>query len=840
MTASIVILSAAVVNAQSIHERVLMPPTGLSSSSDPFLISWNPAAMALTSGWEAVYFHSEIQSQNILPGTGDAAYITSPVFGPLYLGFGLENVRPAGDWKDAWGYGVVKPGNWTMLTFAAAFRLQEIAAIGANVRTYIADENPRFDNVTTWDMGLHLHPSPYMAMTFSVHDISTPYTRLEAGGPISIERTWGVGIAIRPLGRDFLTLSIDNLLGQTSKNDILRTFIEIRPVRGLAIQGLVEMWFGDIDPMSVDKDCEFQATVGLRLDLPNVGIFGAAHMADRMNSPYLGFSAGVRVSGQYYPSLIIPKRFVKVPLEGRLDGEEAVSMLLYFDAVKKEPSIRGIVLDVKSFRAMPGLIQDIIDGIDRMKKAGKKVFCYEEGIGNLSSAYLCSHADGYYIGPAGGTMLSGYRVRIFYYTGLLKKLGVNAQIFRIGEYKSFPEKLTLEGPSEESTEEHKDVLKDIFNNLTADIAEGRKFGRGADKTAEIIAKGPFNAHDAVDENLADGVIYRDEIKKTIEKKVGKKIVLSKKFNFSKKVPEKWSSGRKIGVVVITGTIVDGKSRKVPLLGLQTAGSETLVTILNKARKDPQVAALVLRVESGGGSGIASEKIWRAVKRLAEKKPVVASFGSVAASGGYYSAASATEIYALPSTITGSIGLFAGKADLSELLKKLGISVAVFKEGSDKADMNALYRPYTEKEIAVVKKEINYFYNIFLDRVAEGRGMKKGDVHEVAQGRIWSGLKAQRNGLVDKTGGFLDAVDRARKLAKLPSWAPVVSLTKKPKSIMEKLLSFAAPLDSGTKDLVEIVEEMVDKTEASRIISPLIITINNEEPLAMIDGVFLFE
>lgn len=825
-------------DAQSIYERVLMPPAGLSSGGDPFLIAWNPASMGLNSGWEGVYYHSELRSQDIIAGKGDAIYLTSPALWIFHLGFGFENVRPSQEWKDRWWAPEGRQmGSWSMLTFALAARLGDVASIGASVRTYAADENETFHRLTTWDAGIHLHPSPYMSLAVSVIDISTPKLPAPEG---SIERTWGVGIGIRPLGRDILTLSIDNLLGQTSRNDILRAFVEVKPIRGLAIQALMEMWLGDVGFMDDARDVAFTASIGVRLELPYVGVFGAAHMGNRIGSPYLGFTVGVRVSGQYYLSVIMPRRFIKIDLDGGLDGEEAVDLLLYLDAVRKEPSIRGVVLDMNGFEAMPGLVQDIVDAIDRLKEGGKQVFCYEAGIGNSASTYTCSHATAYYFSPVGGTMLAGSKMRVFYYTGLLKKLGVNAQIFRIGDYKSFPESVTLEGPTEKAAEEYKDVLKDIYDGMTADIAQGRKFGKGASEASDIIAGGPYNSNEAVEKNLADAVIWEDQIRETIEKKIGKKVVLSKQFDFATKAPDKWTPGRQIGVVVISGTMVDGKSRKIPLLGFEMAGAETIVDALEGAAKNPSIAAVVLRVDSGGGSAIAAEKIWRAVKQLAGKKPVVASFGSVAASGGYYAAVSADEIYAEPSTITGSIGIFAGKADISELMKKVGISVAVFKEGSGKADMNAFYRPYTDEEVEKVRSEINHFYNIFLDRVSEGRKMDKGAVHEMAQGRIWSGKKAKQKGLVSKNGSFLDAVDRARKLAKLPSWAPVVSLTKPHKSFLMKLLASSISINAQAKDLAEIVGGMVKKSDASKVLSPLAVTMSSEEPLAMVDSVFLWE
>ena len=823
--------------AQSVVERLVPPPAGLTSNSNPFLISLNPAAMALTRSWEIEYFHTELKSQDVLAGTGDAIYATTPVFGRLFLGFGFEKVRPSDDWSNAWRTGYASKGSWSMLTFAMAFRLGDIASIGTDIRIYKADTNPRFDGVKSWDLAVHLHPSPYMSLMVSVLDINTPKLPYPDD---SIERTWGVGVAIRPLGRDFLTISVDNLYGEVSRNDVLRTYLEIKPVRGLAIQGLMEMWFGDEGFMDDARDFAFQASVGLRLDLPHVGVFGAVHMANRVGSPYLGFTVGARLSGQKYMSMIVPRRYLMVPLKGSVGGEDTVALLLYLDAARKEPAIRGIVLDVKNFKAGPGTIQDIIDAVKRIKGLGKKVLCYSEGVASGSGLTVCSHADEFYLGPAGGTDFSGSKMRMFYFTGLLEKLGVKAQIFRVGKYKSYPEMLTLKGPSEESTEAHRALLEETFQNIAADIAEGRKFEKGAEEAAEVIANGPYNAPQMVEKNLADGIIFRDQIKAVIEKKTGKKINLTKKFDFSKKAPDTWMDGRKIGVVVIAGTMVEGKTRTVPLLGYKLAGAETLVSILEKARTSPSIAALVVRVDSGGGSAFASEKIWRAVQRVAERKPVIASFGSAAASGGYYAAVAAHEIYAQPSTVTGSIGLFAGKADLTGLLGKLGISVTLWKEGGERADIESWFRPYTKNEIKFIKKQVAHFYNMFLDRVAEGRKMKKADIHAVAKGRIWSGRKAKELGLVDKNGGFLDAVDRARKLAKLPAWAPVVSLTKKKKSLLMRLLGSKLSLGSKSEQLVEAIEEAAEKTETAKIVSPLIMTLDNDKPLAMAEYVILWD
>jgi protease-4 len=216
------------------------------------------------------------------------------------------------------------------------------------------------------------------------------------------------------------------------------------------------------------------------------------------------------------------------------------------------------------------------------------------------------------------------------------------------------------------------------------------------------------------------------------------------------------------------------------------GSYTIADTLKQVREDPRVASVVLRIESGGGSAMAADVIWRQVQLTARVKPVVVSMGSAAASGGYYIATPATRVFANPLTITGSIGIFYGKADVAELLRKIGVTVEVYKT-APRADAEAIYRPFTDEERAELSRKVAQFYDMFLSRVAEGRHLSKGEVDAVGQGRVWTGEQAHKRKLVDEVGGLRQALAEARRLAELPDEAPIVELPPREGSLLGKIL-----------------------------------------------------
>lgn len=780
--------------AQLFSDRLLAPPGGVVSTGAAHALALNPASMTLNRGWELDYFHSEVGGgQGLLPGTGDAAYATTHVFGPLYLGMGFEFVRPperflAGH-LDA-GY---SSAGWAMGVFAMGFRLGRVLSLATGLRAWISPtDHDRMHGLVGWDVALHLHPTQYFSLFAAVYDLNAP----SKGGmhPLTVERTWGAGMALRPAGRDFITLSAENFIGERSKNDTLRLSLEVEPVRGISLAATATLMFGDAYPLESSRRDRLEdviVSMALRLDLCHLGVWGSAHVSTLSRSggfgstPLVGWSVGLRISGQKHRTVMAPRRYVPVDLEGPASPGDVVATILRFERLGRDPGVRGVLIRPRGFNASTGAVQDLREGIERLREAGKHVVCHADEA-TSAAYYMCTAADRIYLGPAGGVRLSGYRTRLVFFAGLLEKLGVNAQFVKIGEFKSYPEKFTLKSPSAPALEQHRQLLEDVWGQVVADVAAGR--GLEVDGAAEILERGPFNAREAVDEGLADGLAYPDELGEMIREHTGSKVFVDEKYWKVPFEPGMWSSGsRKVAVLTLGGSIVEGKSRSIPLIGMRLAGDETIVKALKRARVDPTIAAVVLRVDSGGGSGLASDRIWREVHRLAQKKPVVASMGGAAASGGYYVLAAASEVVANPSTVTGSIGIFYGKADLSGLMAKLGVDVTVVKEGGERSDMDSWHRPYTDEEVAFLEKEVTYFYNLFIARVAAGRDMTKEEVDAIGRGRVWSGTRAVDQGLVDRIGGLGTAIDRARKLAKVPAYVPVVDITPGP-SLVEKIVS----------------------------------------------------
>ncbi len=233
-------------------------------------------------------------------------------------------------------------------------------------------------------------------------------------------------------------------------------------------------------------------------------------------------------------------------------------------------------------------------------------------------------------------------------------------------------------------------------------------------------------------------------------------------------------------------MVDGKSQRIPIIGARLAGSRTVAGALKQAREDPSVRAVVLRVETGGGSSLAADVILREATLTAKAKPLIVSMGSRAASGGYYASVAGQEIFANRATVTGSIGIFYGKVDVLGLLDKLGVKTVGYRTAA-RADAESLFRPFSEDERRELGVKVKQFYDLFIGRVAQGRKMKPADVHAIAQGRIWTGDQAQQRGLVDQIGGLRQALIRARALGGLPSDAPIVELPREPASLLEMAL-----------------------------------------------------
>jgi protease-4 len=257
----------------------------------------------------------------------------------------------------------------------------------------------------------------------------------------------------------------------------------------------------------------------------------------------------------------------------------------------------------------------------------------------------------------------------------------------------------------------------------------------------------------------------------------------------REAPERFGNRKQVAIVYVEGDMVDGKSRDVPLIGSRLVGSYTIARTLKQVREDPHVGAVVLRVESPGGSSLAADVMWREARLTAKVKPLIVSMGTYAASGGYYVASAGNTVFANPLTITGSIGIFYGKADVSELVKKIGVNTETYKT-SPRADGESIYRPYTDDELRELQIKVQQLYEIFLDRVAESRKMTRDQVDAVGQGRVWTGRQAAARHLVDRLGGIREALDEARRQAGLADDAPIAELPVPETTLLDLALKLA--------------------------------------------------
>jgi protease-4 len=442
--------------------------------------------------------------------------------------------------------------------------------------------------------------------------------------------------------------------------------------------------------------------------------------------------------------------------------------------------VAGLVVKVGGRRIGLARVQELRTAVGEFARAGKLTVAWAETFGDFSAGnvpyYLATAFDRIYLQPSGDVGLTGISVENWFYRGTLDMLGVDYQVGKRREYKSAADRLTehgFTGPAREATQR---LATSIIEQISEAI--GQRLDIPAREARSLIDRGPFLATDALDARLVDALGYRDEVYAAVRKEVGPDAYLLylSRYQRSRSLAQR---ARKlpnpgedvVALIYAAGPIRRGRSGRGPLAS-GAIGSDTMTAALRAAAADHRVRAIVLRVNSPGGSYVASDSIWREVVRAREAgTPVVVSMGDVAASGGYFIAMAADAIVAEPGTITGSIGVLAGKPVVNGLLHRAGVSTDLVREG-DHADMFTLTRPFSEDEWARVNIWLDRIYADFTDKVASGRGLSAEKVHDIARGRVWTGADAAENGLVDELGGLTTAAALARQKAGLPGAAPL--------------------------------------------------------------------
>jgi len=762
-------------------DPVATPASSLVLQDDALALDVNPAALGRLPAWSLAFLHSEIDAQGSWLGRGDALYFSTPVFGPLSVGLTLQSVRPDELAPRPLGN---PEADRAIAALAIAFAPGAPLSLGVTARTF-ASGNAQFDGLTSFDAGLQLRPSNWLSVGLVGRDLFLSREGFGTGG-LDLGSTAQLSAGLRPFGSDAFTFDF-TLVGDPADLERLggRAGVVVEVPYVGALTGLVEA-----DDLG-DVDSALRVVAELAVTGEGLTAVGGGMGGDGFESK-LGWYAMLRAEGHPRPGLPLSARVLDLEISA-LTARGMLGVSLALERARIDPRIAGVLLRPRESGMPLAYAQELRLQIQALRAAGKPVVCHLDSASG-ADFYACAAANRRLLDPAGDVRLMGSSSTVMLFGETLKKIGVRADFVRIGAYKSAPEQYTQGALSEEAREQTRGLLDDVHRRMLADLAHDMKVPQA--RIAQIMDEGPHLAYAAKTQGLVADTVDEKEIDDAALAVFGGKQV-------SRSLPadtaRPWGLRPSIGVLVVDDQIVDGESVDVPFIGIHMSGGETLVEELDAMAADPNIRAIVLRVDSPGGAALASDKIWRAVRRARERKPVVASMGAVAASGGYYVACAANEIWADPSTLTGSIGIFYGKVDVVGLAGILGIGIENFARGK-RAGAESIFRPFTEEERAALADAMRTYYRLFLTRVAEGRGMKVEAVDALGRGRVYSGDAAQRVGLVDRLGGFASALMRARELAGLGPDAPVDVRPPRRDRLLDYLLGgvlAGGQVDAGT-------------------------------------------
>ncbi len=473
------------------------------------------------------------------------------------------------------------------------------------------------------------------------------------------------------------------------------------------------------------------------------------------------------------------------------------SLLAQFRKAKTDKRITAVMLEIDESSAGWAKAEEIRGAIQDFRTSGKPVYAYLE-YGMNKDYYIATACDKVFVPPPGELFINGLAADVMFFRGSLDKLGIYPDIYQIGKYKSAGDTFTQKQMSDAHREFINSLLDDLYGRYIDGIAKARN--KSSDDIKALIDNSPYNAAQAKEAGLIDGALYHDEVEKELKKRLGYKdsdeLHIAKGSDYRQISQESLglNKGEKVAIVYAAGDITSGKSQ-FGGNGEETIGSDSLAKTLEEARNDQSIKAIVLRVDSPGGSGLASDIIWRAIESAKEKKPVVVSMSDVAASGGYYIACGANKIVAEPSTITGSIGVVGGKPVVKGLYDWLGITNEYVMRGKN-AGMFRETEKFNDSERKKFEEFLNSTYEDFITKVGKGRNRDKKDIDAIGQGRVWTGQQGKDRGLVDEYGGLDRAIEVAKQLAKIPADRGVQRIIMpKPPTFFEQLMSSGGDEDS---------------------------------------------
>lgn len=647
---------------------------------------------------------------------------------------------------------------WWTVSSGASVRIVDSLAFGSTFNWQLPDGGD--NNFVSWDLGLGWRPAPFLGLGGVIQNLGSPSPEF------GVYTRYGAGAALRPAG-DLLTVGLDwsaEVPPGARPDHRAALSLRMRPTRGVWVRLYADDSLSQLDDVNVGGALELHfADIG-------VGVTARSNVGDPADSLGLGgYVQTIPEDDQLFrtrrrvATFELDSGYPYQPMGGLLSApqESYLTLIRRMRDAAVDPQVSGILLEIEATPFSLAQVEEIRGILTTARERGKPVVAWLGGEASNAGYLLAAGCDRIFLHPAGQLDVVGLGAELQFYKNSLELVGVSAQYAKRGQFKSAPEQWTESRSTDPARAEMNALLDDLQKTLVEGIAVGR--GKTPQEVQALIDSGPFTSEEALAKGLVDGLAYQDELRQALDGIFPDRFFRDRDYAVA---PDQsgWEPPRAVAVVTVDGVIASGESSPGGLLGGAATGSETVVQALDQARRADAVKAVVLRVDSPGGSAFASDEIWRAVKLLQDDgKPVVVSMGGYAASGGYYVAAGADAIFAEPSTVTGSIGVYGGKFNGQGLFDKLQIGTEQFNRGRN-AGMYTLSRPFDETELAALDRMIGDTYRQFKEKVQDGRHLSPERVEEIAQGRVWSGRAAKEQGLVDEHGGLFDAVDRARALA----------------------------------------------------------------------------
>lgn len=771
LLASSALAQTATVGTSDPSRGTTLLPGSSAWSDEATSLVYNPAGLGRVGRLNGWYVH---ERSNVRPQDNDGLWLATSFGDVVGLGVSFQWLRPAA------GLGLERAKS--SLGFSVG---PQLFSVGATIN-WFTSSNVQW--VTSLDVGVQSRPLRWLSLGAFVRNLNEPRASL-LNLTTSFGREWTLGVGVRPFG-ERLTVGVDWIAPETTPlgRSRMQYTVQATVVRGVRLLAGFSHSFTPGDPLFFHG--------GLGLDLENLGYTqGVAYGNGQANWQF-----AARFSLDKYGSVIPQQKLAVISLSdlgsnsgttvGALLGlateDRYVRFLRFLERAAKDPELKGVVLKVEGSGIGLARADEVREAIVKLRAAGKKVFAYVLSASDVEYLMI-SACDGIYAAPEAMLLIDGLRSSVTFFGGTAKKYGVDVDVARVGAYKSFPEQFTRQDMSDPQRETINAYLDANVKTVAARIKDGR--GLEAAAWQASLDEGLKPAKRAVELRQIDAVMTPQQFDELIQQQLPGVRVARDYKPFDTR-DERWGKQKSIAVIPVLGNIAGGKNQTTPFTGDLVAGAQTFIEAIGQAAEDSSVAAIVVRVDSGGGDGLASDLMYRAVLEAKKKKPVIASMGDVAASGGYYVAMGADEIVASPTTLTGSIGVFFAKPAIKKLAEDFGATQISLQRGK-LAGITDTFDPWTPEQKVAAQKWIDDFYDSFITEVASSRKMPKEAVDAVARGRVWSGEDAKARGLVDQLGGLMDAIARAKEKSGVKEELAIEVVQTSP-GIIPALLGAVAP------------------------------------------------